>query len=207
MNKTTLTGKKGSVIAAFCNLSYLSLNWILNFPLSFSMVIVPCINKQVQNWTLPFTKWWCQDWYSWRDSWNIHFHKLFAPCTHYPYIQLWEVRKLGLFKSLYMPCFSLLNIYKSPTPSVICYSKCLGKSDQSSTVAISRRLVSSLFMLMTHVPCLHGDPIAGSDPPFAPPCKRNTPAPIAGSDPPFALLLKGRVRPQMRGLTPHFSCV
>ena len=50
-------------------------------------------------------------------------------------------------------------------------------------------------------------PDAGSDPPFAPPCKREYTALIAGSDPPFALLLKGRVRPQMRGLTPHFSCV
>ena len=46
-------------------------------------------------------------------------------------------------------------------------------------------------------------PDAGSDPPFAPPCKREYTAPIAGSDPPFALLLKGRVRPQMRGLTRH----
>ena len=31
-------------------------------------------------------------------------------------------------------------------------------------------------------------PDAGSNPPFAPQCKRKSPAPIAGSDPPFVLL-------------------
>ena len=49
-------------------------------------------------------------------------------------------------------------------------------------------------------------PDAGSDPPFAPQCKRKSPAPIAGSDPPFMLLQICRVRPRMRGLTLHF-CV
>ena len=50
-------------------------------------------------------------------------------------------------------------------------------------------------------------PDAGSDPPFAPQCKRNTPAPIAGSDPPFALLLMGRGSTPDAGSDTAFLCV
>ena len=46
----------------------------------------------------------------------------------------------------------------------------------------------------------------GQTPPFAPQCKRKSPAPIAGSEPPFVLLQIWRVRPRMQGLTPLF-CV
>ena len=41
----------------------------------------------------------------------------------------------------------------------------------------------------------------GQAPPFAPQCKRKSPAIIAGSNLPFVLLQICRVRPRMRGLT------
>ena len=68
--------------------------------------------------------------------------------------------------------------------------------------------MSYIYRVYTVIRLRGRTPDAGSDPPFAPPCKRNTPAPIAGSDPPFALLLKGRVRPPDAGSdTAFFVCV
>ena len=67
--------------------------------------------------------------------------------------------------------------------------------------------VSNYYRIYTVLRLRGRTPDAGSDPPFAPQCKRKSPSPIAGSDPPFVLLQICRVRPRMRGLTPLFVCV